>query len=80
MEERGACPKRRVVIYGEPCLRDIRSRTLENREPAEAVGFDEEEQHYEFRGNKGEATKQTGVAVPMQLAAALVRAALEPQL
>ena len=69
-----------MVIYGEPCLRDIRSRTLENREPAEAVGFDEEEQHYGFRGNKGEATKQTGVAVPMQLAAALVRAALERQL
>ena len=69
-----------MVINGKPCLRDILSRTLENLEPAEAVGFDEEEQHYEFRGNKGEATKQTGVAVPMQLAAALVRAALEPQL
>ena len=62
------------------CLLDIRSRMLENRELIRAMGFDGEEQSCEFHGNKGEVTKQIGVAVPAHLAAARVRATLAPQL
>lgn len=40
------------------------------------MGFDDEETQYEFHGNVGEVTTQIGNAVPVNLAAALVKATL----
>ena len=54
-------------------------RMLEIGDLAKATGFDGEEKSYEFHGNKGEATKYIGNAVPMHLAAAMVRVTLAPQ-
>ena len=51
---------------------------LQNSELARAMGFEDEETSYEFVGNIGEVTKQIGNAVPVHLAAALVKAALDP--
>ena len=49
---------------------------LQNPELARAMGFEDEETSYEFVGNVTEVTKQIGNAVPVHLAAALVKAAL----
>ena len=69
-------PRRLVFVDGQPYLLDIRFRMLQNDELARAMGFDDEETQYEFHGNVGEVTRQIGNAVPVNLAAALVRATL----
>ena len=66
-----------VLIDGQPYLLDIRFRMLQNGDLARAMGFDNEDTTYEFVGNVSEVTRQIGNAVPVNLAAALVRAALE---
>ncbi len=69
-------PRRLVLVDGQPFLLDIRFRMLQNAELARAMGFEDEETSYEFVGNVSEITKQIGNAVPVHLAAALVKAAL----
>ena len=71
-------PRRIVFINGQPFILDIRFRMLQNSELAKAMGFSDEETEYEFAGNVSEITKQIGNAVPVHLAAALVKAALGP--
>ena len=78
-EAAGIDPRRIVFIDGEPHVLDIRFRMLENSELARAMGFSDAEQEYEFTGNKTEVTKQIGNAVPVNMAAALVKAALAPE-
>ena len=70
-------PRRLVFVDGDPYLLDIRFRMLQNPELARAMGFEDDESSYEFVGNVTEVTKQIGNAVPVHLAAALVKAALE---
>ena len=72
----GIDPRRLVLVDGQPFLLDIRFRMLQNAELARAMGFEDEETSYEFVGNVSEITKQIGNAVPVHLAAALVKAAL----
>ena len=72
----GVDPRRIVFVDGEPHLLDIRFRMLENAELARAMGFDDAETSYEFVGNISQVTKQIGNAVPVNLAAALVKAVL----
>ena len=72
----GADPGRLIVIEGKPYLLDIRYRMLNNQELARAMGFSDKQTRYEFVGNATEITRQIGNAVPVRLAAALVRAAL----
>ena len=71
LEENGVDPRRLVFILvfidGDRHLLDMRLRMLENRELARAMGFDDEEVQYEFHGNPGEVTRQTGTAVPVRL-------------
>jgi DNA (cytosine-5)-methyltransferase 1 len=55
---------------------DIRFRMLEPHELAAAMGFDDADTAYEFKGNKTEITKQIGNAVPVNTACALVSAIL----
>ena len=75
--ERGEMDPRRVVFVNrQPYLLDIRFRMLQNPELARAMGFDDEESSYEFVGNVAEVTKQIGNAVPVNMASALVAAAL----
>jgi len=74
--EAGVDPNRIIFVDGQPHLLDIRFRMLENGELARAMGFDDEESSYEFVGNITEVTKQIGNAVPVNMAAALVRATL----
>ena len=69
-------PRRLVFVNGHPYLLDIRFRMLQNPELARAMGFEDDETSYEFVGNVTEVTKQIGNAVPVHLAAALVKAAL----
>ena len=71
-------PRRLVFVDGHPYLLDITFRMLQNPELARAMGFEDEETSYEFVGNVAEITKQIGNAVPVRLAAALVREALRP--
>ena len=71
-------PRRIIFLDGLPYLLDIRFRMLENAELARAMGFSNEESQYEFVGNIGEVTKQIGNAVPVHLAAALVKSVLGP--
>ena len=73
-------PRRLVFVDGHPFLLDIRFRMLQNPELARAMGFEDEETSYEFVGNVTEVTKQIGNAVPVNLAAALVKAALGQKL
>ena len=49
---------------------------LQNAELARAIGFEDDEIPNEFVGNMTEVTKQIGNAVPVHLAAALVKSAL----
>ncbi len=72
-----ADPKRIILINDRPYLLDIRYRMLQNPELARAMGFSDEESEYEFVGNITEITKQIGNAVPVRLAAALVKAILK---
>jgi len=67
-------PRRLVQVDGVPHILDIRFRMLNNRELARAMGFDNQEAEYEFVGTIAEVTKQIGNAVPVNLAAALVKA------
>lgn len=67
-------PRRLVLVDGKPYILDIRFRMLNNRELARAMGFDDQEAEYEFVGNVAEVTKQIGNAVPVNMAAALVKA------
>jgi len=71
-------PRRLVLIDGALYLLDIRFRMLTNRELARAMGFSDDEAEYEFTGNISEVTKQIGNAVPVNTAAALVKAILGP--
>lgn len=66
-------PQRLVIIDGEPFLLDIRFRMLTNQELARAMGFTDNETTYEFVGNISEVTRQIGNAVPVNMAAALVK-------
>lgn len=77
LESKGIDPRRLVLINGHPWLLDIRFRMLQNNELARAMGFEDEEYKYEFRGTVTQITKQIGNAVPVNLAAALVKAALK---
>ena len=70
-------PRRVVFVDGHPYLLDIRYRMLQNPELARAMGFEDDETSYQFVGNVKDVTKQIGNAVPVNLAAALVKAALE---
>jgi site-specific DNA-cytosine methylase len=73
----GDVDQRRVVeIDGQPYLLDIRFRMLQTRELARAMGFDDGESEYLFRGTIGEVTKQIGNAVAVNTAKALVLAVL----
>lgn len=56
---------------------DIRFRMLEPKELARAMGFSDDEVEYEFCGTKTDITRQIGNAVPVNTAAALVRAIME---
>ena len=78
MEEANLDPRRLVFVDGQAYLLDIRFRMLQNAELARAMGFEDDETSYEFVGNVGEITKQIGNAVPVNLARALVKAALDP--
>ena len=69
-------PRRLVLINGRWHVLDIRYRMLQNPELARAMGFSDDEQQYEFVGNVSQVTKQIGNAVPVHLAAALVKAVL----
>ena len=71
-------PRRLVLIDGQMHILDIRYRMLQNPELARAMGFSDEEQQYEFVGNVAQVTKQIGNAVPVHLAAALVKSVLAP--
>lgn len=77
LQEANIDPRRLVLINGHPFLLDIRFRMLQNSELSKAMGFDDEESKYEFHGTVAEVTKQIGNAVPVNLAAALVKAILE---
>ena len=76
LEQSGIDPRRMVFVDGQPYLLDIRFRMLQNPELARAMGFEDEETRYEFVGTVADVTKQIGNAVPVNLAAALVKSAL----
>ena len=61
----------RIALYQE-CYGSL--RMLENAKLARAMGSGDEEQSYKFHGSNGEVTKQIGNTVPVNLAAALVKA------
>jgi DNA (cytosine-5)-methyltransferase 1 len=69
-------PRRLVMIDGVLHVLDIKYRMLKNPELARAMGFDDDEYHYEFTGTQTEITKQIGNAVEVHCASALVGAAL----
>ena len=77
LSEEGIDPKRLILIDGTPYLLDIKYRMLNNRELARAMGFEDHESKYEFIGTVSEVTKQIGNAVPVHLAAALVKSTIE---
>ena len=74
LKTEGIDPRRLIFIDGVPHILDIMFRMLRNPELARAMSFDDEEQEYEFVGNIAEITKQIGNAVPVRMAAALVKA------
>ena len=76
LDKKGIDPRRLILINGHPWILDIRFRMLQNNELARAMGFEDDEFKYEFRGTITQITKQIGNAVPVNLAAALVRAAI----
>ena len=73
----GIDPRRLVIINGALYVLDIRFRMLNNPELSKAMGFTDNEYTYEFVGNKEEVTRQIGNAVPVNMAAALVKVILE---
>lgn len=73
LEDQDVDPRRIIYIDDKPYLLDIRFRMLSNRELARAMGFDDKETEYEFVGNQADVTRQIGNAVPVNLAAALVK-------
>ena len=77
LSNEGIDPKRLILMDGTPYLLDIKYRMLTNRELARAMGFEDHESKYEFVGTVAEVTKQIGNAVPVNLAAALVKATIE---
>ena len=66
-----------VGQHGDLSAYDIRFRMLNEKELARATGFDDAESAYEFTGTKTEIIAQIGNAVPVNTAAALVRAVFE---
>ena len=76
VQEANIDPRRIVLVDGHLYLLDIRFRMLQNAELARAMGFEDEEAPYEFHGTITEVTKQIGNAVPVNMAAALVKSAL----
>ena len=79
LQESNIDPRRLVIVDGTPYLLDIRFRMLQNSELARAMGFSDDESSYQFHGTVAEITKQIGNAVPVNMAAALVRAILGPR-
>ena len=77
VKESGVDPRRIVLIDGKPYMLDIRFRMLRNEELAKAMGFSDDESKYEFHGTVAQVTKQIGNAVPVHLAAALVKVMLQ---
>ena len=77
LDEGGRHPMMLVFIDAVPTA-GHRFRVLENRESARAMGFDDEEQGYEFQGNRGELPKRFGNDVPVSLVAALAGATPAP--
>ena len=77
IEKSGTDPMRVVIIDAVPTA-DHGFRMLENRESARAMGFDDEEQGYEFHGNRGRSPREIGNAVPVSLVAALAGATPAP--
>ena len=69
-------PRRIIEIDGTLHILDIKFRMLQNDELARAMGFQDEDSTYRFVGNIKQITRQIGNAVPVNLAAALVSAAL----
>lgn len=69
-------PRRLVFVDGVPYLLDIRFRMLQNPELARAMGFEDDDDSYEFVGTVADITKQIGNAVPVHMASALVSAVL----
>ena len=72
LDEGGRDPMMRVFLDAVPTA-GHGFRVLENRESARAMGFDDEEQGYEFHGNRGRSP-----FVPVSLAAALAGATPAP--
>ncbi|HEV2173143.1 MAG TPA: DNA cytosine methyltransferase, partial [Nitrospira sp.] len=56
---------------------DILFRMLQPHELAAAMGFNTDETQYEFSGTKTDVIRQIGNAIPVNLAAALVKALME---
>lgn len=71
------CAEGRVQLVEPGRDFDILFRMLEPHELAAAMGFDAEDQKYEFAGTKTDVIRQIGNAVPVATAAALVRALME---
>ena len=70
-------PRRLVYVNDRLFILDIFFRMLRNRELARAMGFDDDETEYEFVGSVSDVTMQIGNAVPVHLAAALVKSILD---
>jgi DNA (cytosine-5)-methyltransferase 1 len=68
------CAEGRIQLVQPGIEFDVEFRMLEPHELASAMGFNSEDQRYEFSGTKTDVIKQIGNAVPCNTAAALVRA------
>jgi DNA (cytosine-5)-methyltransferase 1 len=73
------CAEGRVQLVQPGKDFDILFRMLEPHELASAMGFNEQDQQYEFTGTKTDVIKQIGNAVPCNTAAALVRALFDEE-
>jgi DNA (cytosine-5)-methyltransferase 1 len=71
------CAEGRVQLVQPGRDFDVLFRMLQPHELAAAMGFNEDDQRYEFTGTKTDVIKQIGNAVPCNTAAALVRALFE---
>ena len=69
-------PRRVIEIDGTLHILDIKFRMLQNNELARAMGFQDEDTDYRFVGNITQVARQIGNAVPVNIASALVSAAL----
>ena len=70
-------PRRIIEVNGTTYLLDLRFRMLNNAELSKAMGFSSGNTEYRFAGTVSEVTKQIGNAVPVRMAAALVKAILQ---